>query len=368
MEGHSYWEKDALLQQYDLIVIGAGIVGLSSSLFFKRSYPDRSILVIERGQLPSGASTRNAGFACIGSISEHQADLEHAGEEQIKKRIKKRFEGLQLLKKTLGEDNIGYIACGGYELFTTREAFSAARKHIKKFNRWLVEMMDEQEVYSEGSLNGYPVIENRLEGALHPGKMISTLIKGVQQAGVDIRWGTPVHGVNQDGTVTLADRSSFQGEQLLVATNGFARNLLPEVDVQPARGYVFVTNPIKNLPWRGTFHHDRGYIYFRNIGDRLLLGGARNIVEEDEQTEMFGINSTIKDHLLRFADEVLKLPGDWKIEHEWSGIMGFTDTKTPLVKRLGEHLSVAVGLSGMGVAIGMEVGREAANLANSKSE
>lgn len=366
MESHSYWEKDALLQQYDLIVIGAGIVGLSLSLFFKRSHPDSSVLVIERGQLPSGASTRNAGFACIGSITEHQADLEHAGEEQIKKRIKRRFEGLQLLKKMLGEDDIGYIACGGYELFTTQKTFSAARKHIKKFNRWLVELMDEQDVYSEGSLNGYPVIQNRLEGALHPGKMMYALIKEVQQAGVDIRWGTPVNGVSQDGTVTLADGSSFQGEQLLVTTNGFARNLLPDVNVRPARGYVFVTNPIERMPWRGTFHHDRGYIYFRNIGDRLLLGGARNIAEEDEQTEKFGINSVIKGHLLRFADEVLKLPGDWQIDHEWSGIMGFTDTKTPLVKRLGEHLSVAVGLSGMGVAIGMEVGREAANLVNPK--
>ncbi|MDZ7691357.1 MAG: FAD-dependent oxidoreductase [Balneolaceae bacterium] len=158
------------------------------------------------------------------------------------------------------------------------------------------------------------------------------------------------------------------GRQILVAANGFARRLLPDLQVTPGRGYIFVTESIDNMPWRGIFHHDRGYIYFRNVGDRLLLGGARNQAEDEETTDQFGINTRIKDYLVKFASETLKLPKGWQIEQEWSGIMGFTETKTPIVKRVNEAVFVAAGLSGMGIAIGMKVGEEAVELLDSKSE
>lgn len=362
MNTFSFWEKDAFWGAYDLIIVGAGIVGLSSALFFKRSHPEKSVLVLERGQLPGGASTRNAGFACIGSITEHQSDLEKTSEDQVKNRIKRRFEGLRLLKRTLGKETIGYEPCGGFELFLSEGEFEKAVTHISCFNQWLEQLTGGKKVYTAQKLNGYPVIHNRLEGALHPGRMMKALIRRVQDAGVEIRWNAPVQKLEETGELLLENGWHFDARQILVATNGFAKRLIPELKVVPGRGYVFVTNPVENLPWKGTFHHDRGYTYFRNIGNRLLLGGARNLAEQEEQTDQFGANTKIKDYLIHFASDVLKLPKEWKIEHEWSGIMGFTDTKTPIIKKLDERISVAVGLSGMGVAIGMEVGKEAAKL------
>jgi glycine/D-amino acid oxidase-like deaminating enzyme len=138
--------------------------------------------------------------------------------------------------------------------------------------------------------------------------------------------------------------------------------LLPELPIKPARGYVFVTNELNSLPWKGTFHHDRGYIYFRNIGNRLLIGGARNLAEVQETTDRFGINEKIRNHLIQFSREVLGLGEDWQIEHEWSGIMGFTESKSPILKRLDDHRFVAAGLSGMGVAIGTKIGKMASEM------
>lgn len=368
MDNFSFWEKDAFQKSYDLVIVGAGITGLSSALFYKRARPDRSVLVLERGAIPQGASTRNAGFACIGSITEHQADLERTSEEEVKTRIKRRFDGLKLLKSTLGEDAINYEPCGGFELFTSQEDYEQAKQHIPKYNRWLSELTDEQNVYSPDRLNDYPVIHNRLEGALHPGKMMRTLVALASETGIEIRWNAEVKKVQPFGFVLLDDGTEFAADQVLVASNGFTKALLPEIEVNPARGVVFVTTPIENLPWRGTFHYDQGYIYFRNVGDRLLLGGARNIAEQEEQTDQFGINTKIRDYLVKFADEVLKLPPGWQIEHEWSGIMGFTKNKTPIIKQVEGRFFVAAGLSGMGIAIGMQVGKEAADLLNSKSD
>lgn len=362
----SIWERETFLKLYDLVVIGAGIVGLSTALFYQEKNPERRVAVLERGLLPNGASTRNAGFACVGSVGEHLADLEKESEENIRKRIKKRYMGLQLLRETLGDEAIGYEPCGGYELFTSKTASQKAETGIEKMNRWMEEEIGEKNVYRRSRLNGYPVIANRLEGALHAGKMMQSLIRKAQAAGVTVFWGSKVQKIEQHEQKVLLDTDiRFGYKKLVVAMNGFTRSLLPEIPVEPARGYVFVTNPLPDLKWRGTFHHDRGYVYFRNLGDRLLLGGARNVVEEEEQTDRFGVNPRIKKHLVHFAETVLKIDRDWRIDCEWSGIMGFSPTKTPVVKTLDSGIIVAVGLSGMGVAIGMQVGRQAAGMVSS---
>lgn len=358
----SFWEPAFFSDPYDLIVVGAGIVGLSTSLFYRKQHPGARILVLDRGALPEGASTRNAGFACVGSISEHVADMEKETEENIKKRLHQRYRGLHTLRTTLGEDAIGYENCGGYELFTAQETFRKAKSHIPLFNQWMQEISGREQVYRPAELNGYPVICNPLEGALHPGRMMSRLADRVTQAGIAIRWKTPVESIGSDGTVRTGEEITFKGRQVLMAGNGFSCRLCEELAVQPARGMVVVSEPWPGIPWRGTFSHDRGYIYFRNVGDRLLLGGGRNLAAEEETRDEFGINETIRTHLHAFARKVLHMPPAVGLDYEWSGIMGFTPTKTPIVKRLDEHRVVAAGLSGMGIAIGMDIGRQAAGL------
>lgn len=358
----SFWEQHSFLKPYDLIVVGAGIVGLSSALFYKRRHPDARVAVLERGFIPQGASTRNAGFACVGSIGEHLADMDKESESNIKKGIMQRYRGLELLKRTLGEEAIGYEHCGGYEFFRSEQKFEQVASEIERFNGWMEELLDEEAVYSMDELNGYPVIHNRLEGALHPGKMMQQLSSKVSEAGVDIKWNSPVKEVMDNGIVQIADGPDLKAENVLFAANGFVRRLLPELDVTPGRGFVFVTDEQENLSWKGIFHHDHGYIYFRNIGSRLLIGGARNLDIEREQTDQFGTNDAIKNHLRQFVSDVLDLPGGWQIEQEWSGIMGFTSTKTPRIQQIDGRQFLAAGLSGMGIAIGMEVGQSAAEM------
>lgn len=361
----SFWEEDSFLRPYDLIIVGAGIVGLSSALFYKKNNPNARVAVLERGFLPQGASTRNAGFACVGSIGEHLADMEKESEENIKNRIVRRYRGLELLKKTLGEETIGYDHCGGYEFFRSQEEFKRVASGIGQFNSWMAELLDEEEVYRAEELEGYPVIHNRLEGALHPGKMMQALVRKVSRSDVEIKWNSKVDRADEDGTVHISDAPNLSARKVLFAANGFLRRLMPDLDVTPARGFVLVTNEQAELPWKGIFHHDCGYIYFRNVGDRLLIGGARNLDKEQESTDEFGTNEKIKKHLVEFISEVLKLPGGWQIEREWSGIMGFTPTKTPILKRIDQHRYVAAGLSGMGIAIGSEIGKEAAEMLGS---
>jgi glycine/D-amino acid oxidase-like deaminating enzyme len=373
MKQPSFWEKETFLKSYDLIIIGAGITGLSSALFYRRHHPGARILVLDKGSIPEGASTRNAGFACVGSITEHVSDMEKETEEKIKERIQRRYRGLHLLRRTLGDTAIDYENCGGYEIFTETREFEEAREHIPQFNDRMKELCGEEEIYQPKELNGYDAIYNRLEGALHPGKMMQVLLNKVTESGTAVRWNAIAKNIDDQGSVSIAgaayDKSGFtlEADQILVAANGFSAQLLSEVPIKPARGLVMVSEPWHDdMPWKGTFSYDRGYVYFRNVGNRLLLGGGRNAAIEEETTHVFGNNETIKNYLQTFARETLHMPDEIEFEYEWSGIMGFTPTKTPVLKRLDDHRVIAAGLSGMGIAIGMEVGKQAVGLLNDK--
>lgn len=352
---HSYWETREWLQPPDLLIVGGGIVGASTALFCKQKNPEHEVLIVDRGMLPQGASTRNAGFACIGSISEHLADMNTAGEEVVFGRIKRRWNGLNLLKETMGEDAIGYEPTGGYEIFTDEEKFETCRDRIPEINRQLQERMGLGKVYKATEYEGHPAIFNRVEGAINSGRLMKRLHRRLTEMGVQTWWNCAVESV-ENGSVKLQNGVKLSPRKLVLATNGFTKHLV-NLPVKPARGYVFVTRPFDDLKWRGTFHFDEGYIYFRNVENKLLIGGARNVAKGEEETDEFGVNQMIKDHLTRFVNDTLKLPAGWEIDQEWSGIMGMIENKEPIIKQISSNGWAAVGLSGMGIAIGMEVAK-----------
>ena len=154
---------------------------------------------------------------------------------------------------------------------------------------------------------------------------------------------------------------SFSSKKILFATNGFA-NSLTKGAVQPARAQVLITEPIPNLDIKGTFHLDKGYYYFRNIGDRILLGGGRNLEFETENTIEFGQTKIVQNKLEDLLKNVILPNQDFRIAHRWSGIMGVGNSKKPVVSQLSENVFCGVRLGGMGVAIGSLIGTELADL------
>src|SRR5476649_1665106 len=118
---YSYWEQTAFLNEADVIVIGSGIVGLNAALHLKNLSPKLNVLVLERGFLPSGASTKNAGFACFGTVSEQLEMIKKSSAEEMVKLVDYKWRGLQRLRDNLGDENIRYQQHGGYELFMDGE-------------------------------------------------------------------------------------------------------------------------------------------------------------------------------------------------------------------------------------------------------
>lgn len=70
----SVWEKETFFAPQDIIIAGSGFVGLWSAFYLKKRNPKLKITIRDKGIIPTGASTRNAGFACFGSLTELLAD------------------------------------------------------------------------------------------------------------------------------------------------------------------------------------------------------------------------------------------------------------------------------------------------------
>jgi len=372
----SFWEREAFLNNIDFLIIGAGIVGLNAALFLRKQRPKDRIVVVERSGLPLGASTRNAGFACFGSMTELIDDLSHQEDEEVWNLVKRRYRGLGVLRETVGDTHLHYQACGGYELFTAdqEELYQQCLDQLRSFNREMAGITDVKETFQQadhlipslGLKDIAHLIINNGEGHLHPGHMVKRLLKMAAKQGVEVRTGIEVRDIqaHQEGVTLHLDQGwSMQASRVLVATNGFAHRLLPDLPVKPARNQVLITKPIPGLKLRGTFHYDQGYVYFRDVGERLLLGGARNKASEEEATDSFGTTDLIQHSLISFAKRHL-LPdlNEIPVEHWWSGILGVGETKKPIVTLVDSRLAVAVRLGGMGVALGSLLGQEAGQL------
>lgn len=370
----SYWEQKSFLSGYDVIIIGSGIVGLSASFYLKSREPELNIGILEAGFLPGGASTKNAGFACFGSISEAAADIDRGGESAFLELVEMRWKGLKKLRKNLGDQAISYIQSGGYEIFKKEEeAFAeACIDRIPYFNSILKPIIGKHDIYSVSNakiadfgLGGVTrLIKNQYEGQINTGKMMRALLAKVQGMGVSIFNNCAVEKIEQssEGQILTSSQGNFKAKAVILTTNAFVRTLIPGLDVVAGRGQVLITEPIKNLKINGSFHYNHGYTYFRNIDDRILLGGARNLDLDGEQTTEQGITTIIQDALEKILYDTI-LPGQKPgIEYRWSGIMGFGDELKPIVKKIEPDLYCAVRCNGMGVAIGSLLGEQVAGL------
>ncbi len=371
----SYWEQESFTQ-YDYVVIGGGITGLSTAISLRERDEKARIIVLERGLRPTGASSRNAGFACFGSVSELVADITALGEEGMVNLVMQRWNGLNKLRERLGDANLRYENHGGYELF--RDAELHYLDKIALLNNLLRDIFKKDVFHNYSSeLNSFgfsdtvkALVFNPFEAQIHPGEMMRNLWGLAAEKGITILTGSEVSSVEPSSSgfnVKIrggvnSDKLKIKAGKVAVCTNGFTQQLYPEINLRPGRGLVLVTEPIEDLPFKGTFHMDRGYYYFRNEGNRVIFGGGRNLQMKEEETTRFGINRAIKDALLGYLHNLI-LPGrEVKVEKFWSGIMAFGDNKAPIVERHASGLYMGVRLGGMGVAIGSNIGEKLAEM------
>lgn len=364
----SYWESNAWLEDVDLMVVGAGIVGLSAALHARSMHPNWRIVVVDADPIGGGGSSRNAGFSCFGSATELQHDRHTLGDEATLELVRKRWHGLQRLRSTFGDSALGHRVCGSVELFPQGRSEAIPPAHeLADLNRWIQPVTGIADTFTTVPTHSLPhlhmktgghAVLSRLEGLLDTGKMNRAFKSLAQASAIDVLTGIRVDSIDATESICELQISTLTREaaeihprRLLIATNALAAELIPQLDVQPAVNHVLVTDRIPAFNFPHAVHIDAGYVYARPIENRMLIGGGRHW-ELDERATRHRLRS-----LLETLWPATKTAG---IAFEWSGQLGVGKDRSPIVHRFAPNGIAAVRLGGMGVAIGMEVGRLAA--------
>ncbi len=370
----SYWERKTFLKDIDYIVIGAGIVGFSCAYHLKEKFPTAKVVVLERGYLPTGASSKNAGFACFGSPTELWDDLSHISEDEVWSTVEKRYKGLEYLRKLIGDDNLRFEQNGSWDLITDQNSvtYQETLALLPKLNRSLKEITGVDATYSEdrevsnrfGFKNIPTSFYNKLEAQIDTSYLNKHFYLKSLQSGVDVLFDHEVLEISEKNgkQVVSSSHGEINCRGVFITTNGLAKSLTKDIDVKPARAQVLITKPIEGLKIKGTFHYEMGYYYFRNIDNRILLGGGRNLDFEGETTDQFALTEQILNQLNELLTTIILPCQHVEIEHQWAGIMGVGQNKRPIIKELQPGVICGVRMGGMGVAIGSLVGKEMVEL------
>lgn len=362
---HSFWET-VLLSTNDFSIVGGGILGLFTALELSNKFPKAKIAVYERDAFAAGATSKNAGFACFGSISEITADRKYWGDDKTLEIIQNRWEGIQRIQTLLG-NKIDYENFGGYELFIDNSLEKDALDNVNQFlypifNQNIFSYQNEKIKEFGFGTEVKSLTFNSLEGQLHSGKLIQHLHQLLHNKGVQVYFNSEVTCHSNDTVIefSINNKTRIKTNKLIYCTNAFPPEEIK--GIKPGRGQVLITKPIPRLKLRGCFHFEEGYYYFRNVGDRILFGGGRHLDFERETDNTFVLNDKIQQDLIEKLHTIISPNETILIEQQWSGIMAFSKDKLPLIKQIGQNVTYAMNCNGMGVSLSPITAKEIANL------
>lgn len=368
----SYWERETFLENYDVVVVGAGIAGLSTAIELKKKRPEFRIAVLERSWLSDGASSKNAGFACFGSISEFLDDMKDMSFDDVVSLATRRFRGIEKLVKEYSEEVLKLEWNGGHEVFFQEDesSFKECCAFVDRFNdafeRTLnirpYTVLTGQEF--QGITNLVGVISNKYEGGLNTGAMLNAIRNRALSIGIVIFNGVEVCGYSslQNEVVVESSEGIWKANRVAFCTSSFHSEWFEDLHMSSKRNQVVVTKPIANLQLNGTFHHHKGFNYFRNIDGRILMGGMRHQFPNTESTSFQGNTDEVVSVLTNFLQHKIHTRSEVEIDIAWSGILGVGKDERSIVTQVEENVFVGARLGGIGVAIGSLVGQELAEL------
>ena len=337
-----YWPEPSerypgtLPDRADVLVIGGGIAG--TSLVYQLEKRRIGAILVERGHLASGASGRNAGFLLAGVADCYAEAVRIFGREKAREVWHITDENHDRMLEAIERDDVGHRRLGSATLASGEE--EAAR--LEESAQLLRD--DGFEAHWDGTR-----LLNPRDGEVNPAAMVGALARrarrGVIREGVEV---TSIQPRGDEVSVRAGELECRAGVVVL-ATNAYTPQLLPQVKIQPTRAQMLASAPLpRTVSDMPTYSHF-GYRYWRQLpSGEVLIGGWRDTAMEAELTSEAEPTDEIQEHL---DDKVAAMDATVEVTHRWAGIMGFTETGLPLVGPVGGMRGVylCAGFNGHGM-------------------
>lgn len=354
---------EALPDRVDALVIGGGLTGCSAAYHLAKA--GRSVALVEAGLVGDGASGRNGGQLHPGHRRDQVWLTERLGTAIADELWELGTEAVALVHALRGE--LGADCDFRPGLIDAAHAPAAFREAVDYADHLAERYGVPQDILSRdalaaaiGSTRYVGGTRDAEGGHLNPLTLVRALAGAAQAAGAQLFEQTTAEAVTPGPPMRVSVRGpgmrahTFAADDVLLAGNGYLNGLEPRVEtrVLPLVNHIAATEPldVSPIPNGEAVADTRAVVrYFRvDTEQRLVFGGGESFGPAPADVAAF-----VRPYLLEVYPQLADVP----IAAAWSGTLGITRTRCPLVTRLEPGLYAAVGYSGQGVGLATFAGK-----------
>jgi sarcosine oxidase subunit beta len=336
----------------DVVIVGAGVVGLSIALHLTQR--GAAVTVLDRAGIGAGASGVQPG-----GIRQQWGTRVNC----LLARESMRFyaDAKELLRMRVDP---GFNACGYLFLAHSDSAFARMRANVT--------LQNELDIPSR-------ILAPEEAAELVPGLAIAGVVGGawcaedgyfdrpqslVEAFGAkaDVQIGD-VLGVRDEGVVRLASGGELHADAVVIAAGVDTPRLLPELPIRPEARYLFFSDPIRERLLDPLVVSPERQFAAKQLGDGRLLASDLSAVG-DSDVELGDWRANVRSAFEELLPQLVFVALPTLVE----GMYDVTPDHQAILGRVRDRVWVAAGFSGHGFMLAPAVGRIIAESVLGESE
>lgn len=361
--------ENALPAEVDVLVVGAGLTGLSAARTLAKA--GKQVLVLDSGIPGSGASSRNGGMIGGGHRLSIKETISRYGLQTAVSVLREsHIDSNDFAKSLMAEEAIDcdYAESGRFRAFWRDVEYNPAARELERLQKLIpveAEMLPASRQREEVATDVYKGgIVYRDHGGINPAKWVTGIQRAALHCGALVQGNTAVENLRREGNHWLVGsaRGNIKSGSVLMATNGYTPSNFSHLvrRLIPVPSYLIATETLGAERVKRLFPNQRMIVetrdrhcYYRPSpdGTRVVFGG---------RTAMIKVPGAFAEHGLRgLLGGIFPELKDVAFTHSWSGITGMTFDFLPNVGRVG-GVWHALGYSGSGNQMAPYLGHKAA--------
>jgi len=340
---------------YDVVVVGAGIVGAACAYFLVKE--GLRVAVLERGIAGGGATAAAMGHLVVMDDSPAQLALTKLS-LQLWKELEEQLPSSAEYRQT----GTLWIASDDEEMAEVRRKYELYRSVGLACGVLDSTALGEAEPKLRRPLAG--ALRVLGDGVIYPQAAAQFLLRGVAERGALF---TDCNVVSiQGSTVLLGDRTRVSAGHIVNAAGCAAPELTPGIVMRKRKGHLILTDrypgflrhQVVELGYLKSAHSVAGDSVAFNLQPRatgqILIGSSRQYDNEDAAVDQ-DIVRRIMERACEYIPEVATL----SVLRMWTGFRAATPDKLPLIGPSPENPKVllATGHEGLGITTSTATGR-----------
>ncbi|MGC8757979.1 MAG: NAD(P)/FAD-dependent oxidoreductase [Caldisericaceae bacterium] len=340
------------MENYDVVIVGAGISGLSTAYYLGKSGV-KKVLLLDKSYIGAGSTGR-----CGTGIRQQFTTREH---------IVLMRESVKLWQEW--EESLPYpihFRQGGYLwLLRSQEEAEQYKEYVKLQNllgvgSMIISALDAKAIVPELNIEGiYGASWCPTDGNAYPQDVLIGLEKAVKQMGIEIRTYESVEDIKIKNNVVgevVTDKQTYGAGIVLNASGNFSkllgRMVGVELPLENFRHQIAVSEPLKIFLSPMVV---KGDLYFTQTYRGRIIGGTDTGGNPTES-----LLSTVS-FIEQYASELVStmpLLSSVKFMRQWAGFYVVSPDHHPIIGPTGvSNFIVATGYSGHGFMLGPIIGK-----------